>query len=231
MDRKRDIPISLNSNSELEAICARSNIFLLGVTGGIASGKTTVANMLQEMGAEVIDFDILARVVVEPGKPAWKEIVDYFGRQVLHDNETLDRKRLSGIVFQDTEKRKQLESFIHPRIPEEFVKQVKEIAGKDPDATIQVIIPLLFEVNLQGLVHRTLVVHIPRDKQIERLIERDGISREEAVNILDAQLPIDKKAGCADFVIYNEGSLDATRRQVEELLILYERIKEKAPRL
>ncbi|MBW2609123.1 MAG: dephospho-CoA kinase [Deltaproteobacteria bacterium] len=217
MERKRNIPIPLNSNSELEAICARSNILLLGVTGGIASGKTTVADMLKEMGAVVIDFDILAREVVELGKPAWKEIVDYFGRQVLHDNEILDRKKLSRSVFQDTEKRERLESFTHPRISEEFVKKVAEIANKDPDAIIQAIIPLLFEVNLQGLVHRTLVVHIPRDKQIERLIERDGISMEEAVNILDAQLPIDEKAGYADYVIYNENSLDATRKQVEEL--------------
>ena len=205
----------------------KGKFLLLGVTGGIASGKTTVANMLRELGAPIIDFDLIARQVVEPGKPAWKEIVEYFGKQVLKKDNSLDRKKVSKIVFRDMEKRKKLEGFTHPRIHEEFVKQVNEIAKKDPNAIIQVAIPLLIELNLQYMFHKTLVVYIPQEKQIERLIERDGISEDEARNILKAQLPIDEKVGYADFVIYNEKSLEETKRQVEDLWRTLKRLQKK----
>lgn len=201
----------------MENIRERDRSLLVGVTGGIATGKTTVVHMLKELGAPVIDFDVLARVVVEQGKPAWKDIVAYFGEQVLQEDGTLDRETLSGLVFQDMEKRKKLETFTHPRIYEEATEQLNEIVEKDPDAIVQLDIPLLIEQNLQVMVHKILVVYIPQDKQIERLMERDGISREEAVNRLEAQLPIDEKLGKADFVIYNDKSLKETRKQVEAL--------------
>ena len=204
---------------------------LLGITGGVASGKTTVVDMLAELGAAVIDFDILARQVVEPGKPAWKEIVNYFGEQVLQENRELDRKKLSRIVFQDKQKRKKLEGFIHPRTLEEFIKQVADITQKTPGAIIQADVPLLIELNWQYLFHKIVVVSVSPEKQIERLIKRDNISSEEAHNILSAQLPIDEKAGYADFVIDNGGSLQETKTQVENLWqelqqLQKERIKE-----
>ena len=173
--------------------------------------------MLEELGAPFIDFDVIAREVVEPGQPALEEIVDYFGKQVLQEDRTLDRKKLSDIVFRDFEKRKKLESFTHPRINEGFIKQVNEIAAKDPDAIIQVVIPLLIEQNLQYIFHKNLVVYIPPEQQVERLAERDGISIEEAANILKAQLPIDEKVDYADFVIHNDKTLEETKKQVEEL--------------
>jgi len=210
-------PMSYGGLSRLETLRGKDNRLLLGVTGGIASGKTTVANMLKELGAPIIDFDVIARQVVEPGKQAWKEIVDYFGKQVLQEDDTLDRKRLSDIVFQDFEKRKKLEGFTHPRIGEEFLKQVEELTRKDPDAIIQVVIPLLIELNLQFQFHKLLMVYIPEEQQVERLAERDGISKEEAANILKAQLPIDEKVGYADFVIHNEKPLEETKKQVEKL--------------
>ena len=194
-----------------------TNALLLGVTGGIASGKTTVANFFEDLGAAIIDFDIIARQVVEPGKPAFREIVDCFGEEIVDRDGHLDRKMLSGIVFEDERKRKKLEGIIHPRIVDTFIGQANEITKKVPDAIIQAVIPLLFEVGLQHLVHKTLVVCISREKQIERLIKRDKITRDHAANILKAQLPIDEKAGMADFVINNEDSLDETRSQVEEL--------------
>ncbi len=187
----------------------------IGITGGIASGKTTVANMLKARGFETIDFDIIARQVVEPGKPAFKKIVDYFGRQILQNDGTLNRKRLSGIVFNDIEKLKQLESFIHPTIHEEYLKQLRETSEKNPDAMIQAVIPLLIEKNLMDMVDKILVVYIPREKQIERLIKRDGISREAAETILKSQIPIDEKLKYADFIIINDGSLAETKSQVE----------------
>jgi dephospho-CoA kinase len=195
----------------------RSKILLLGVTGGIASGKTTVADMLKDLGAHTIDFDILARHVVEPGKQALKEIIAYFGDKVILNDGHLDRKKLGGIVFQDDEKRKRLESIIHPYIFEEFTRQVREIAKKDPHAIIQAVIPLLFEVRLQHLVHKILVVYIPKQRQIERLVARDGITKEEAADRLKAQLPISEKVIYGDFMINNDCPVEETKKQVEDL--------------
>lgn len=198
---------------------------LLGVTGGIASGKTVVAKMLEELGAALIDFDLLARQVVEPGEPAFTQIVDYFGKEVLQEDGTLNRKKLSKIVFQDTEKRNQLEGFTHPPIFEEFLKQVNAITEKDPEAVIQVVVPLLIEKNLQPIFDKILVVYVPEEQQIERLVERDGISREEAARMLEAQLPIDQKLTYADFVVHNEGSTEGTRKQLEEVWLELKRLQ------
>jgi len=202
---------------QVEEIRGRDNRLLLGVTGGIASGKTTVARMLEELGAPMIDFDGLSRLVVEPGKPAWNDIAAYFGEQVLLEDKTLDRKKLAEIVFRDPEKRKKLEGFTHPRIYEEFFRLVKEFAQKDPKVIIQVIIPLLIEANLQYLFHKLLLVYVPPEVQIHRLMERDHISREMAENILAAQLPIDGKKAYADFIVDNSRSLEETKRQVGEV--------------
>ncbi|MCJ7593757.1 MAG: dephospho-CoA kinase, partial [Desulfobacterales bacterium] len=226
-DLTSGFPGSYGSMDELEAIRGKDNRLLLGLTGGIATGKTTVSMMLEELGAPAIDFDVIARQVVEPGKRAWKEIVEYFGKQVLQEDGHLDRKKLSDIVFRDIEKRKRLEGLTHPRINEEFVRQVNEIAKKDPDAIIQVDIPLLIELNYQYKFHKILVVHVPREMQIERLMKRDGISGEAAANILKAQLPIDEKLRYADFVVHNEESLDKTRRQVEEIWLSLKEIQKK----
>jgi dephospho-CoA kinase len=214
-DLTQAFPMSYGGMGQLEAIRGKDSRVLLGLTGGIATGKSTVVQMLRDKGAPVIDFDLIAREVVEPDKPAWKEIVTYFGEQVLQEDRSLDRKRLSDIVFQDLEKRKKLEGFTHPRIHEEFVRQLNDIVTKDPSAIVQVDIPLLIELNLQYLFHKVLVVYAPRDQQIRRLRERDGISEEAAVARLNAQLPIDEKVGYADYVIHNDGSIEETQRQVD----------------
>ena len=195
----------------------KDRCLFLAVTGGIASGKSTVANMLAALGAPIVDTDIIARLVVEPGKPGWKDIVAYFGEEVLQEGGHLDRKKLSDIVFRDLEKRKALEGFTHPRIREESARQINEIAENDPDAIIQVVIPLLIESGQQHRYHKTLLVYVPREMQIERLIKRDGIKREEAILRLKAQMPIDEKLKYADFVIRNENSLKETAKQVEDL--------------
>lgn len=189
---------------------------LLGVTGGIASGKSTVSEMLRDLGSPLIDFDELARRVVEPGRPALKQIVDYFGSQVLKEDGTLDRKKLSGVVFNDMEKRKKLESFTHPAIYDEFFKDIHNVTEKQPDAVIQISVPLLIELNLQFLFDKLLVVYVPTQLQVERLAERDGITLAEAENTLKSQLSIEEKRCYGDFVIDNSGSLEETRKQVKE---------------
>jgi len=216
-DLAQAFPGSYGSLERLDEYRGHDNRLLLGVTGGIATGKSTVVTMLQQKGAPVIDFDLLSRKVVEPDKPAWQDIVAYFGRQVLQDNQTLDRKKLSALVFRDLEKRKKLESFTHPRIYEEFAKELNELVAQDPNAIILVDVPLMIELNLQYIFHKLMVVYVPGELQMERLMKRDGIGREEAATRLKAQLPIEEKVGYADYVINNEGDLAATQKQVDEL--------------
>jgi len=217
LDMTSAFPLSYSGLDQLEEIRGKDNRILLGVTGGVASGKTTVVRMLEQLGAPVIDFDLLSRNVVEPGKTAWKEIVAYFGEQVLLEDRTLDRKKLSEVVFRDMEKRKKLEGFIHPRVFEEFIRLVKEVTSKDPNAIIQVDVPLMIEINLQYVFHKVLLVYMPEEMQIERLIKRDPISQDMARNMIRSQLPIEEKRGYADFIVDNSGTLEETRRQVEEI--------------
>ncbi len=227
LDLSDAYPVTYGGLEEVEEIRGKDNRLLLGVTGGIASGKSTVARMLEDLGAYIIDFDVLSREVVEPGQPAWQDIVEYFGKQVLQEDESLDRKKLSDIVFRDIEKRKKLESFTHPRIVELFIHRIENITSSDPAAIIQVVNPLLIEFNNQYRYHKTLVVYVPREVQIERLIKRDHITEEKAEKILEAQMPIDEKMGYADFVIYNDKSPDETRVHVQDLWEKLEAIQKK----
>jgi len=204
----------------------KNNCLVVGLTGGIASGKSTVSDMLEELGAPLIDFDLIARQVVEPGTHSLKVIVNYFGKQILAEGGTLDRKKLSKIVFQDFEKRKKLESFTHPPIYEEFFKQIDEIAKKNPDAVIQVSIPLLIELNMQSAFDNLIIVYVSQKTQVERLAQRDGISIKEAANILKSQLSIDEKIGFANFIINNENTVEETKKQVNKVWLELKKIQQ-----
>jgi len=211
-------PVTYKGLDEMmEKVRGKGNPVLVGLTGGIASGKTTVSRMFEELGAPIIDFDLIARQVVEPGTPALARVVDYFGRQVLQEDGHLDRKTLSKIVFGDMEKRKKLESFTHPPIYDEFFNQVNKITAEDPNAIIQVVIPLLIELNLQYLFDTIVVVYVSPEEQIRRLSGREGISTDEAANILKAQLPIADKKAFAEHVINNEQDYDNARKQVQSV--------------
>lgn len=216
-------PLSKHDRERVEGIKAGSRVLLIGLTGGIASGKSTVAQYIKELGGITIDFDILARQVVKPGQKAWKEIVEYFGQDILLDNREIDRKRLSEIVFTDAKKRKRLEGFTHPAIGEEFVNEVCGIASGENNPIIQVIVPLLIECGMGDLFHAITVVYCPREKQVQRLIERRGITRDMAMKIIDAQMPIDEKIKYADFVINNGDSLEETKKRTR---MLWDKLKE-----
>lgn len=190
---------------------------IVGLTGSIASGKSTVSRRLVELGAHLIDFDLIARQVVEPGRPAFDEIVDYFGKQVLGEDGGLDRKKVSAIVFSDLEKRKKLESFTHPRIYEEFFAQLQEITARDPQGVIIVDVPLLVELNLMYLFEQILVVVVSPETQVARLMSRDGISQEEARQIIANQLGMEQKRGFADLVVDNDGAPEQTEAQIMAL--------------
>jgi dephospho-CoA kinase len=195
---------------------ASRNLYL-GLTGGIASGKSLVAAMLRERGAEIIDFDLLAREVVEPGKPAHAEIAAFFGKGVLQEDGSLDRKKLAAVVFANPEKRARLESFTHPRIRQQYLKRV-ESHEKGPGRRVVVaVVPLLIEASMQEMFDEIALVYLSEQQQIERLVSRDGIGEEEARQILAAQLPGEKKKPYADHLIDNSGTPEQTRRQVDAL--------------
>ncbi len=219
-------PAVYGGEETINMLRGNDNRLLLGVTGSIATGKSTVAKMLEELGARTIDFDVLSRVVVEPGKPAWKDIVAYFGKQVLREDQTLDREKLREIVFKDLEKKKKLESFQHPRIGEEFMKLVQQYAGEDPNAIIQAVVPLLIEVNMHPLFHNLLMVYATEEEQKKRLMQRDGLSAEMAMNMIRSQLSAEEKKGFCDLIIDNSGSLEQTRRQVKELWAKLKKIQQ-----
>ena len=208
-------PIAREDRERYEAIKACDNVLLIGLTGGIASGKSTVAGFIEELGGVIIDFDFLARQVVRPGEKAWGRIVEYFGKEILLDNGDIDRKKISGIVFLDDKKRKILEGFTHPAIGEAFVKEVEKAAAEQRNAVILGVVPLLIECSMHELFHAIALVSVPREKQIERLTKRDGITRDKAITIINAQMPIDEKIGYADFVINNNGTVEETKIQVK----------------
>jgi dephospho-CoA kinase len=187
---------------------------LIGVTGGIATGKSTVDRMLAAHGAVVIDADELARDVVRPGEPALDEVIARFGRGVIRPDGSLDRARLGDIVFADPDAREDLERITHPRITELTGKRIAAaLAGSAP--LVAVDIPLLFENAREAMFEGVLLVYAPREVQIERLRERNGLDEAEALQRLAAQLPIDEKRDRATWVIDNSGALDATSQAVD----------------
>jgi dephospho-CoA kinase len=193
-------------------------MLIVALTGGIASGKSTVARMFKDEGAHLIDFDYLARLVVEPGKPAWREIIDYFGPKILSHDRTLNRSALAKIIFSDDKSRKILESFTHPRIFEERDTLIKAIKEKDPSSIVIIDFPLLFELGLNKKFDKVILVYVKRDIQLKRIIKRDGLEKEEVERRLDAQILIEEKRSFSDYIINNEGSLNNTRDQVRNII-------------
>lgn len=188
---------------------------IIGLTGGIASGKSTVAKMLQEKGAYLLDADQLAREAVEPGQPAWQEIVNWLGQSILLPDRSIDRSTLGNLVFNDKQKLEQLNKIVHPWVGERFIKLSEEIKEKDPEAVLVYDIPLLVEAGMQKMVDMIILVYVPRETQIMRLQQRDGISRVEAETRLKAQKPLEEKKKDADVIIDNRGMLAETACQVD----------------
>jgi dephospho-CoA kinase len=176
-------------------------MILVGLTGGVATGKSTVAKMFKRCGAILIDADKLAREVVEPGKPAWRAIVKLFGKTVLNQNRSLDRQALGSIVFHNPKKRRQLEHIIHPRVAREQQRLVRRIAKGKPRAVVIYEVPLLFEAGVDKRVDKTIVVTADRNTQIARLEKRNGLSRTEAIRRISSQMPLAKKRRRADYLL------------------------------
>ncbi|MDY6964792.1 MAG: dephospho-CoA kinase [Halobacteriota archaeon] len=189
----------------------------VGLTGGIATGKSLVSNFFKELGAYIIDYDVVSHEVIEPQRRAWKKIVDHFGEGILDEDLTIDREKLGEIVFNASEERKKLESIVHPEIFIETGRQVRAIKNADHKAVIIQDIPLLFEVNLEKTVDKIIVVYTSEETQIRRLIERDKYDEDHAKKRISSQMSLDEKAKLADYVIGNDGSIDETKKQVEDV--------------
>jgi dephospho-CoA kinase len=192
-------------------------VILAGLTGGIASGKSLVAQMFKGLGAHLIDADALAHEAVQPGRPALKRIAEAFGTEFLNPDQTLDRKKLAQAVFDDPEKRALLNSIVHPYVFAEEERRRKEIAQKDPKAVILFDAALLIETGAHELMDKVVLVTVDRRTQLKRLMERDGLTREEAQKRIAAQAPMDKKRKHADYLIDGTQPIEAIEQAVEKI--------------
>ncbi len=192
-------------------------MLLIGLTGGIASGKTTVSEMFVKLGAHLVDADVISRDVVKPDKPAWKEIVSAFGESVLDDKKEIIREKLAAVIFDAPEKRKQLEAITHPRIIEEENRLINEIRKNYKSGIIILDAALLIEAGHHNRVDKLIVVYLNNDTLIKRLRKRDSLSFADAKKRLDSQMSLDEKAKLANFVIDNSKSPDEVEKQVSEI--------------
>lgn len=184
---------------------------VIGLTGGIASGKSTVSGILRQLGAHIIDADAIARSQMRRGTAVWRSVVEAFGDEVLKSDGEVDRRRLGEMVFRDPAKRRLLDEITHPPVVEEIGRRIRAF----PEGIVIVDVPLLVEAGMASMVDRLWVVWVDRETQVGRLMKRDGIGREEAALRLGAQMPLEEKAKMADVVIDNSGSIGDTRLQVE----------------
>lgn len=192
-------------------------MILVGLTGGIASGKSTASKIFKKLGAYIIDADVLAREVVEPLKPAWRDIVKNFGKEILIKDNSINRKKLAEIVFNNKKKRELLNSIVHPRVLKRAKEIEKGIAKKDPDAVIIFDAALLIESGAYKKMDKNIVVYADEDVQVRRLRKRDELTMDEAVKRIRAQIPLKKKVSFADYIIDGNKTILQVKRQVKDV--------------
>jgi dephospho-CoA kinase len=192
-------------------------MMIIGLTGSIASGKSTVSKMLEEQGYPIVDADLVARKVVEPGSITLQEISEEFGSDIIQKDGSLDRQKLGEMIFNDPELRGRLNDIIHPAIRKEMLRERDELV-KAGNELIIMDIPLLFESQLQHFVDKILVVSVTEENQLLRLMERNGLAEHEAKARIGSQLPMSVKVQGADAVIFNDGTIEETKQQLMEIL-------------
>ena len=185
----------------------------VGLTGGIASGKTTVSGFFRQAGAVVIDADEIAREVVAPGLPAWQAIKDAFGSDVCRADGTLDRDRLGEKVFNDSQLRHKLETIVHPAVKQRMDSEIKRLAQSVPHAVVILDVPLLIEAQMAQGLDEVIVVYAPQSVQLQRLMQRNALSLEAAQLRIDAQMAMEDKRRLATIIIDNSGDLAHTKQQ------------------
>jgi dephospho-CoA kinase len=199
-------------------------MIVVGLTGGLATGKSSVARLFQDCGAIVIDADVLAREAVEPGRPAWRDIVRVLGKKVLQPDRTLDRRTVGRIVFGNRAKLKQLNAIVHPRVAREQNRLTREIVSKEPDAVIIYDAPVLIEAGAHKRMNKIIVVAADQATQIKRLCNRSHFSRAEALRRIRSQLPLAQKVKLADYVIDGTLSFEQTKNEVQRIYAQLEQL-------
>ncbi len=190
---------------------------IIGITGGIASGKSTVSLYLQELGFTIVDADLASRAVVEPGEEAYHQVVKAFGEDILLTDGNIDRVKLGSIIFNDQEKRLLLNGIVHPAV-RNWMRVKTEAALSSGEETVFMDIPLLFESKLTYMVDKTLLIYVDEQVQLKRLMNRNGLSETEALARINSQMPLADKKALADAVIDNNGDINETKRQVKTIL-------------
>lgn len=183
----------------------------IGITGSIACGKSTICRYLQDNGYTVIDTDKLSYLFTTKGNLCYNDIVDYFGEEILLDNKEIDRKKLGSIVFNNKEKKEKLESIIHPHIK-------KAIEEYESNGIVFFEVPLLYEAHMEDLFHKVITIYVDEKEQIERLIDRNKLTYQEAMNRINNQMGLKEKVSKADYVIDNSNSVEDSYKQIENIL-------------
>jgi dephospho-CoA kinase len=199
---------------------------IVGLTGGVASGKNLVAGELKRLGAFIVDADGFARRAVERGKPAYKAIVREFGKDIVLRNKRIDRKKLGSIVFSDKRKLKKLNAITHPPIIREIRKTLKKLKRENPASLIVLNAPLLIEAGLDREMDSTIVVYAAGAQQTERVMKRDGLTEKQALQRVRAQMPLKKKLRYADFVVDNTGSRAGALRETRRIYSILKAMQE-----
>ncbi|SHE69391.1 dephospho-CoA kinase [Caldanaerobius fijiensis DSM 17918] len=190
---------------------------IIGLTGGIGSGKSTISCILKELGAYIIDEDMVSRLLMEKGQKVYYDIVSYFGPEILKENGDIDRKKLGSIVFADSEKLQALNRITHPAMIKYTKAEIERLMAQKTHKLVVIDAAILIEMGLDKLVDEIWVVYVDRETQIERVMARDGLSYDDALNRINSQMPLDEKLRLADKVIDNTKPLDEVRKQVERL--------------
>ncbi|MGE7120104.1 dephospho-CoA kinase [Peribacillus sp. NPDC046944] len=194
---------------------------IIGITGGIASGKSSVSQYLRELGFVIVDADVASRAVVEPGEEAYLQVVKAFGEDLLLSDGTIDRAKLGSIIFHDQEKRLLLNRIVHPAVRNRMRQETEKALAAGAE-TVFMDIPLLFESKLTFMVERTLLVYVDESVQLERLMNRNALTETDALARIHSQMPLKDKKELADAIVDNNGDIEETKKQVVEILKKWE---------
>lgn len=194
-------------------------MLIVGLTGGIASGKSLVARVFRDLGAHIIDADKIVHNLLAPGQDACREVIGHFGSRIQSPDGSIDRRKLGDIVFNDPGERAWLNQRIHPRVFEAYTVQVRHICERDPEALVVMDAALLIETGYHKHMGRLVVVYATQQEQVKRLMDRDRFTLEQALARITSQMQLEEKRKYADFVIENTGTREETERQARELLV------------
>ena len=202
-------------------------MLIVGLTGGIASGKSLVTRVLRDLGAHIIDADKIVHELLAPGEDAWNEVIGHFGRNIQLPDGSIDRRKLGDIIFNHPDERAWLNQCIHPRVFEAYNHQVRHLSERQPDAIVVMDAALLIETGYHKQMDKLIVVYAGQEDQVKRLMERDRFTLEQALARISSQMPLDEKRKYADYVIDNTGTREASERQTREV---FEKLRQESGR-